>query len=87
MSTKLVNCEENELFLTFKRQIDSYSERYHELSIEIIEKELLRRNAEFEESKKKAYEILDINKDIELTRKELENLKNNILLTELGLKL
>ena len=78
MSTKLVNCEEYELFLTFKKQIDGYYERYQELSLGIFEKEkeLLRRNAEFEENKKRAYEILGIiNKDIEQTRKELENLK------------
>ena len=32
MSTKLVNCEEYELFLSFKSQIDSYCEKYQELS-------------------------------------------------------
>ena len=37
------------------------------------------RNKEFEENKKRGYEILDIiNKDIEATRKELENLKKKM---------
>ena len=90
MSTKLVNCEEYELFLIFKKQIDSYVERYQELSLEIVEKEkyILRRNAEFEENKRRAYEILDIiNKDIEKTRKELEKLKVQAIADRLKLKI
>ena len=39
MSTRLVNYEEYELFLSFKKQIDAYCEKYQELSTEIIEKE------------------------------------------------
>ena len=41
------------------------------------------KNQEFEENKKRAYEILDIiNKDIEQTRKELEVLKKEHILAQ-----
>ena len=90
MSTNVVNCEEFELFLAFKRQIDTHCERYQQLSIEIIEKEkeLLIRNGEFEESKKRTYEVLDnINKDIKEQRKELENLKKQHIASRVRLQI
>ena len=46
------------------------------------------KNHEFEENKKRAYEILDIiNKDIEETRKELENLKKEHIAGRIRLKI
>ena len=90
MSTNVVNCEEFELFLAFKRHIDTHCERYQQLSIEIIEKEkeLLIKNAEFEESKKRAYEIFDIiNKDIEVQRNKLENLKKQHIASRVRLQI
>ena len=77
-------------FLSFKKQIDTYCEKCQELSTEIMEKEkeLLIKNHEFEENKKRTYEILDIiNKDIEETRKELENLKKEHIAGRIRLKI